>query len=351
MKKPKFLSFEENRHGTQVVYFRRNGKRTRIYEPYGSPAFFDRYAELLNGLDVQEPDRKIKPMTLAWLISQFYLSPTFQSYAKSTQATRRRIYTAMEATGAGEKRITEITPLKIKEGRDRRILEKGPAAAKHFVQALNALFTFAVDREIVETNPCDRVAAPRPENKPHTAWTLDLIQQYRAHHKLGTAARLLFDILEITGCRISDARTMGWQQHEGGWLEIIQQKTAHPVLKELDQELRRSVEAFNSGQIVWLTKQNGQPYSEKSLGMRFRTWAKEAGIPQGYTAHGLRHSLGNRMAEAGASELEIMHALGHKSPNQARIYTSQANRKVMAKRSARILKMSHPSAKVRHSKA
>lgn len=48
------------------------------------------------------------------------------------------------------------------------------------------------------------------------------------------------------------------------------------------------------------------------------------------TIHGLRHSRGIELAHAGSSDAEIMAQLEHKSERAARIYRSQANRRLTA---------------------
>src|SRR5258706_14529900 len=42
-----YLSIERNRHGKEVVFVRRHGRRIRIREKLGSPEFLDSYKEAL----------------------------------------------------------------------------------------------------------------------------------------------------------------------------------------------------------------------------------------------------------------------------------------------------------------
>jgi integrase len=53
----------------------------------------------------------------------------------------------------------------------------------------------------------------------------------------------------------------------------------------------------------------------------------EAGLPLDCKPHGLRKTLGRRMADAGCSAHEIMAALGHTTLAEAERYTREADRR------------------------
>jgi integrase len=53
---------------------------------------------------------------------------------------------------------------------------------------------------------------------------------------------------------------------------------------------------------------------------------KKVGIDPGqYTLHGLRKTAGVKLAEAGATESEIMRMFGHSKPDQAHAYCADAS--------------------------
>lgn len=62
-----------------------------------------------------------------------------------------------------------------------------------------------------------------------------------------------------------------------------------------------------------------------------RKWCDEAGL-KNCTAHGLRKTCATRLAEAGASEREIMSWTGHSDPKMVQTYASKAKRPMMADR-------------------
>jgi integrase len=106
--------------------------------------------------------------------------------------------------------------------------------------------------------------------------------------------------------------------------------TEREVEKPFGQELIAALEAVERrGEYVVVT-QYGKPFSVKALGMRMQDWTKRAGIPPGYSLHGLRKTLGKMLAESGATTREIMSILGHDSIAHAELYTREAEQKKLA---------------------
>ena len=67
----------------------------------------------------------------------------------------------------------------------------------------------------------------------------------------------------------------------------------------------------------------------ESFGNMFRGWVREAGL-SGLAAHGLRKAGARRLAEAGATEFEVMSFLGHGTAREASRYVAAANRATLA---------------------
>ncbi|MBR0696746.1 hypothetical protein [Bradyrhizobium lablabi] len=92
-----YLERDEDRHGNPRIYVRRNGKRIRIREIEGTPAFARAYADAVEKLDGKDPARvKALPThakgTLGWLGAQYFVSKgddEFLSLDKDSQRARR----------------------------------------------------------------------------------------------------------------------------------------------------------------------------------------------------------------------------------------------------------------------
>ena len=90
--------------------------------------------------------------------------------------------------------------------------------------------------------------------------------------------------------------------------------------------LRASIDATPVGHLVYLTTPEGKPYALKSLGQWFVDRCKEAGLPKGLSAHGLRKCAAIRAAEGGATEHELMALFGWTTSKEAGRYTRRVNR-------------------------
>ncbi len=81
--------------------------------------------------------------------------------------------------------------------------------------------------------------------------------------------------------------------------------------------------------MVLLARNDGETgYAVESFGILFRRWCNETGGPG--SAHGLRKAGARRLAEAGATEFEVMSFLGHVSAKEASRYVAAANRATLA---------------------
>lgn len=79
-----------------------------------------------------------------------------------------------------------------------------------------------------------------------------------------------------------------------------------------------------SSETVLLTSHN-KPYKDATLTVRMSEWCAKAGIPSGYTLHGLRKALGVKLAEADASTRQLMETLGHNNIAFAELYSREAS--------------------------
>ncbi|WP_224516177.1 tyrosine-type recombinase/integrase [Mesorhizobium sp. CA8] len=71
-------------------------------------------------------------------------------------------------------------------------------------------------------------------------------------------------------------------------------------------------------------------FSEKSLSGMMQHWTRLAGIPDGYTLHGLRRTFGTYLAECNVQARAIMEAMGHSSMTVTDDYVREANKKRIA---------------------
>lgn len=79
----------------------------------------------------------------------------------------------------------------------------------------------------------------------------------------------------------------------------------------------------------------GRPFTSAGFGNWFADRVREAGLPRGLSAHGLRNACARRLAEAGCTAKEIASWTGHKSLWEVERYTRAADEKKLADAAAR----------------
>jgi integrase len=180
----------------------------------------------------------------------------------------------------------------------------------------------------------------RPDGKPagHRIWTEAEQEQYRQFWPVGTIQRLAFDLLQLTGLRISDAYRFG-RSHlaPDGSFEIINRKTGTTSHGYMSSDVLASINATRTGEDIFLTTDlHKRPFATAgSFGSWFILQCRRAGLPSGLSAHGIRKATATAVATDGATEYELMSMMGWINPRTAAIYTALVNRKAAGTRAAK----------------
>ncbi len=198
---------------------------------------------------------------------------------------------------------------------------------------MRRLFAWAKEQELVTSNPALDVRYVSGTTTGHHTWSIDEVEQFEAHHPIGTKARLALSLLLYTGVRRSDVVLLGRQHVRDGWLKFTQQKGRNrrpitveiPVLDVLKDVLDRSP----TGDLTFLVTEYGRPFAVAGFGNKFRQWCDEAELSQ-CSAHGLRKAGATIAAENGATSHQLMSIFGWLTLQQAERYTRGAERKRLA---------------------
>ncbi|WP_234706765.1 tyrosine-type recombinase/integrase [Ensifer aridi] len=95
-------------------------------------------------------------------------------------------------------------------------------------------------------------------------------------------------------------------------------------------ELAEALVAVEGPRVGTVLKMSfGEPYSKAGLVNRFRDWRREAGIPEGYSMHGLRKALGIDLVMRGVPARHIMDVLGHSKLSEVDTYAQGANARML----------------------
>lgn len=319
-----------DRHGKVRRYFRRPGlKRIPLPGLPGSDEFMTAYQAALSGVSVERPAigaSLTKPGSVSAAIVGYYQSTEFRSLAASTQRGRRSIFERFREEHGG-KGIATLPADAIA----RMLANKGPEAARNWFKALRGLLQFAVAHKFRRDDPTEGIKIKKPKTDGYAPWTEDLVTRYRTHYALGSQARLAIELLLGTGQRRGDVVRMGRQHARNGAIEIRQEKTGVLVQFPILPELQVALDAMPaSDHLPYLATDTGRPFKPNYFTHWFQVQCDAAGVPRGYSAHGLRKLAATCHANNGATAHELMAWFGWTTLEEAERYTRAADRRRLA---------------------
>ncbi|ATU92756.1 integrase [Phyllobacterium zundukense] len=328
---------DTDRHGNVRVYLRVKGQpKIRLREIPGTDAFLTEYRRALAGKTkpkTPKPDTHYKPSTkgsISWLVKQYYTCAEFKGLGDRTQQVRRLILDAF-CRKDGDKPYAKLEPKHIRKRRDAK--SDTPEAANGMIKALRQVFTFAVDNDHHDRNPAKDVPYLKSTGDGFHSWSIEEVEQFEKRHPIGTKAHLAMALLLYSAQRRSDIVGFGPHSVKAGKLTFTQVKNARnkPITLELPvrPELKAVLEASQLGEATFIVTEFNKPYTSNGFGNWFRRRCDEAGLPH-CSSHGLRKAAATRLAEADASESEIMAITGHTTSKEVSRYTKAKRQKVLA---------------------
>ncbi|WP_461343724.1 tyrosine-type recombinase/integrase [Brevundimonas sp. GN22] len=309
-----------DRHGKVRFRYRRKGEKT-IYLPGvpGSSEFAAAYQAATEGggAKLVIGQGRTKPGTINALAVAIYSSAEWSLMAKTTQATYRGIIERLR-TDYGDLPVKGIRQSHILTMRDKRAAT--PTAANNMVKVLRWMLQFAVARQMRDDNPAIGVKPLRIASEGFHTWTEAEIATFEARWDVGTRERLAFDLLLYTAQRSGDVRQMGRQHLKAGRIQVRQEKTGAELELPIHPRLAASLSEVPANQMLFLQTQAGVGFTAGGFGNWFREACRSAGLGH-CSAHGLRKSAATRLADAGASEAQIMAVTGHQTSKEVQRYT------------------------------
>ncbi|WP_375675083.1 tyrosine-type recombinase/integrase, partial [Bartonella sp. AP9QHHD] len=271
---------------------------------------------------------KLVEGSFAWLLKQYFNSVHWHSLAKATKRQRELILMKV-CDAIGNIPYREIKKSHITAGVERR--KEKPTAAQNFLKALNGLFNWAIDQELLENNPALGIKRPPLNNKDGFAvWTEEDVEKYYHHWSHGSHERVWIDVLLYTGLRRGDAVRIGWNDVKDNIIHLKTEKSKFqtdvflPILPELAETLKIGP----IGNETFICGKNGNKLVKESFGNLFREACNVAGIKK--SAHGLRKLAATRAANSGATVSQLKAIFGWTDDNMASLYTKSADRKRLA---------------------
>lgn len=318
------ITARDNKDGSKRYYFFRRGQPlTRLPGELLSEEFMAEYNKCLEWVS---PHIAAYEGSFEWLCDEYMKSPAFTSKAKATRDARKRVIISMMSEPLergkpekfGQERADRIGSIHIEILRDRKA--DNPNAGNERLKILSQVFKFAKTKP----NPVRDTERLRTPKGGHRTATDEDIAAYEAKHSSGPP-RLAMDILKHTGVRVSDLRLLGRQHVKSGLISFVTVKT------KMLCELPVNALELPKDRMTFVLTEEGAPFaSDKALSQRVAKWFRQAGV-KGVTAHSVRKWRATKMAEGGATEMQLMSWFGWKDPKEARPYVQTANRRQMAR--------------------
>lgn len=336
-KLPPYVVRERSRHGRVMYFFRRGkGKRVRLPDDTQSDAFSDAYEAVLTG-KAGEAARKAKVPsdTLEWLIDRYMESGRWSNLAAATRKQqglffKDTIKRANNPPYAGITRKTIQASMELRKGT--------PALANNWLKAMKGLFGWAVTNEHMETNPTVGIERFKYKTGGFKVWDQSDVQAFCDRWPVGTKPRLALALFIVSGLRRGDMHRLGPQHIRGNTLTLRADKNKKPITVELPQIVFETIAATPTGDMVFITCENGHPYgSKESFGNWFSARCRDAGLEKGKSAHGIRKLAATMVADAGGTTHELMAHFGWSTPAQAEVYTRGADRARLGAQSSKRL--------------
>lgn len=215
-----------------------------------------------------------------------------------------------------------------KIGHRRRIVVRGgDGAARKVFRDLSAVFSFAVRREIVETNPCEKAVVRKTDNRRERFLSIEEIKQ------LGTAldelevegmnlkALQITRLWVLTGCRRQEIAELKWDEIDfgRGLLVLADSKTGRSVrpLATAAVKLLKTIERDEDSDFVF-PADSGEGFFQGTK----KVWpkiVKKANL-EGVTPHTLRHTMGAIATSSGEALALTGAILGHSNMRSTMIY-------------------------------
>lgn len=321
--------------GRLYHYFRRDGRKVRLPGLPGSAEFMGAYQAALEAKPPPIGAHLNPPGSMGALAADWYESQRFKAMSPASRSRYRSILEAYLQVPRPSGALTVALPVAGLEPRHilRRLdaMQKTPAQANAWLNVMRQLMDFAFTRGWRKDNPTRDVKRLRYERKPFPTWQEDHIALFEARWPTGSRARLALCLMLYTGQRRSDVIRMGPQHIRGGAIAVRQQKTGAELSIPVHHALRTELDAAPSGHLAFLVTAEGRPFKS---GTAFYNWFQEcaaaAGVPPGYSPHGLRKATTRRLIEAGCTPHEAMAITGHKSLAELQRYAAEANQPRLA---------------------
>lgn len=308
--------------GRTYWYYRRYGLRQRIEGEPGTPEFLDSYNSIHAAFEV-EPRTGAASGTFASVAMAFLSSPEYQELGGRAKQEYRGYLDQMRER-FGHLSYRSMSRRFVIAYRDS--MAATPSKANHAIKVLRRLLSYAMDRELIKTNP----AAGVKKLKTGDGWQLWPEAALERFHDEGRgAARLAFMIALYTAQRKGDVLAMRWSDITGdGFIRVKQAKTGTELFIPIHPTLSVELAGVEKRGLAIVGRSDGRPYTDSGFNAIWRREKARLGLG-GVQFHGLRKNAVAALYEAQCTPQQVQSITGHASLEMVAHYGKGARQKVL----------------------
>lgn len=316
----RYVKVQVGPDGTEYHYFRHRGVYQRLPGSPGGADYMRRYAELLAILDVRP--KRAAPGSVSEAVDGYRASTEFAALAPKTRRDYERMLDYLAPIG--DEPLAGVKRHHVRLIWDH--LKDRPRTARLFAQVASRLFTWGMDRGLLDVNPAAGIRrVGKPE--PHRAWTDAEVAAFAA--STPPEPYLTAFLLALhTGQRQGDILAMTRSRYDGATISVRQSKTGVALRIPVHSILKRHLDGLPARSMMLVAGDGGAPIPIDTFRHVFRNLIRAAGL-HGITFHGLRATAATRLAEAGCSPHQIAAITGHKSLSMVEKYTNSARQELL----------------------
>jgi integrase len=222
--------------------------------------------------------------------------------------------------------------------RDMLARERGQRQANYVLSVLHNVFEFSIEKGWTKSNPVSHVKrAKRPKGKrrANRPWTLE--ERRTVLEEAPWQLKVPLALAMFTGLRKRDCLTLPKSAIRHGVIHLSTSKTGEEVDIPVHPGLQLVLDAAPAHDAATVAATtNNTPWTESgfnSVWDRFKDKLEADGrIGSHLTIHGLRHTVGDMLAESEASLDDIRRALGQKTLAMAQHYSERAKKRSAVRR-------------------
>jgi integrase len=286
----------------RVYYYAWRGG-PRIQAEPGSPEFIRLYQEAHASL------RKPKLGTLMTLIAEFKASAEFQRLSPSSVRSYLS-YIKLIEDEFGDLPLAALEDRRVrgefKSWRDR--FANTPRKADYAWSTLSRILSFAKDRGLILSNPCQGGGRLYSADRTDKLWRDEDVSAFLA--AAGSELALAMMLALWTGQRQGDLLRLPWSGYDGRCIRLRQSKTGRRITLPVGEPLRILLDRTARLGPMILTTSRGTPWTSDGFRASWRKACAKAGVTD-LTFHDIRGSAVVRLALADATVPQIATFTGH----------------------------------------